>query len=313
VVGFVVEQRRTPFIEKYEHGKYVPLLKMCDLIRARVGPDERVLAPMAPMMTYITGRQVLSQREVLPRRGSVLQYPQALFDARLNYAVFPAALYRVKEPFVARLMERNLLYSFRKIGQVSDSCYLSRVRVRVPPGDWRDLPKGWKPPEATPKKKKPTTKRVVKRKPASRPARPARRAPTTRPTTRPTATSPRLGRGPHEGADQARRAMTTMLSPALSFASGAVASALSSHVGVERITSAALSTSAWDDPFDEAPVPFILKNARAAGPASPTRLSPRRRTSDTDDRRGALWYENARSTTNPLRSSSFDRFDTLNR
>src|SRR5688572_30739824 len=116
-VGFVHEQRARPFLQKYEHGKYVPLLQMCDLIRARVGDDERVLAPMAPMMSYVTGKQVLSQREVLPRRGSVLHYPQALFEARLNYAVFPAVRYRVKEPFIARLMERNILYSFRKIAQ----------------------------------------------------------------------------------------------------------------------------------------------------------------------------------------------------
>ena len=283
VVGFVAEQRRTPFVERYEHGKYVPLLKMCDLIRARVGPDERVLAPMAPMMTYVTGRQVLSQREVLPRRGNVLHLPQALFDARLNYAVFPAALYRVKEPLVARLMERNILYSFRKIGEVSDACYLSRVRVRVPPGDWRELPKGWKPPEATPKKPKPTTKKVVKRKPATRPARPrrpARRPPATKPAT----TAPRAS---HEG--QARRAMITMLSPAWSAASGALASSVWSHAGVERICAAARSTWVWGDPFADAPSPLSLKNARAAGPASPTRLSVRRATSEIDDPRGTLW------------------------
>ena len=194
-IGFVREQRAAPFVERYEHGKYVPLLKMADVIRARVGDDERVLSPMAPLMAYVSGKQVLSQREVLAR-GSLSEYPRTLFEARLNYAVFPAALYRVKEPMIARLMERNILYPIRKIAQVSESCYLSRVRVRVPDvSDWRDLPKGWTPPEPKPKPKKkpPQPNKAVKRAPATRPARrPATtRPPTTRPaTTRPATTRP---------------------------------------------------------------------------------------------------------------------------
>src|SRR5688572_14648132 len=180
-VGFVREQRSEPFVHKYEHGKYVPVLEMADVIRTRVGPGERVLGPLAPVMTYVSGRQVLSQREVLPR-GSILNYPRALFEARLNYAVFPAKVYRVKEPVIARLMERNIIYSIRRVGTASQGWFLGRVRVRVPAvADWRELKKGWQPPEPAPKvvkkkKKPPTTKPVAKKKPATKPAR----KPTTR-------------------------------------------------------------------------------------------------------------------------------------
>jgi hypothetical protein len=190
-IGFVREQRRGEFIEEFKRGKYVALLKMSDLIRARVGEDERVLGPLAPILTYVSGRQVLSQREVLPR-GSVLSYPQALFDARLNYAVFPSSIYRVKEPVIARLMERNLLYSIRKIGS-ADEWYLGRVRVRIPPGDWRELPRGWQPPPEPPKKKKPVpttaATQPARRKPAPATPQPVQAGPTTA-ATRPALPTP---------------------------------------------------------------------------------------------------------------------------
>jgi hypothetical protein len=143
-VGFVREQRSRPFVRKYEHGKYVPVLATADLIRRRVDDHERVLAPLAPVMSYVSGRQVVSQREILGRTY-LANYPQALLEARLHYAVFPASAYRVKEPFVARLMERNIIFPIKKIGW-ADGWYLARVRVRVPNvTDWRELPKGWTP------------------------------------------------------------------------------------------------------------------------------------------------------------------------
>ena len=300
-IGFVVEQRATPFVQKYEHGKYVPLLKMGDLIRTRVGDDERVLAPMAPLLAYVSGKQVLSQREVLSR-GSLAEYPRTLFEARLSYAVFPPALYRVKEPMIARLMERNILYPIKKIAAVSESCYLSRVRVRVPQAsDWRELPKGWKPPDAKPKpkKKKQPTTRVVRQAPATRPVR--RPAPRRRPTTVPATTQPTTA--------PQRRAMTTILSPAFSRASGALASAVLSQLRVERTCVTASPSGASIVPLeDDPPSPFNMKNARAAGPASPTRFRPLRIVSLIERACGALWYENLRSTVNPLVSSSLERF-----
>jgi hypothetical protein len=164
-VGFIREQRDTPFIEGYKRGRYVTLLRTCDLVRTRVGDEERVLGPLASVMRYVTGKHVLSQREVLPR-GSVLSYPQALYAAKLNYAIFPSNIYRAKEPFIARLMERNILYPIRKVGwdsRPNGKWYLARVRVRVPDvPDWRELPKGWTPPKppapvnkASKKQKKP--------------------------------------------------------------------------------------------------------------------------------------------------------------
>jgi hypothetical protein len=95
-------------------------------------------------MSYVSGKQVVSQREVLGRTF-LANYPQALLEARLHYAIFPASAYRVKEPFIARLMERNIIFPIKKIDWVGD-WYLARVRVRVPDvSDWRELPKGWTP------------------------------------------------------------------------------------------------------------------------------------------------------------------------
>ena len=94
-VSFIREQRSIPFLKHYKNGKYLTAVHMSDLIIKRVPRDGHVLGPSASLMTYISGIHVFSQREILGRRNAV-QYPQALIEAGINYAVLPARAYRAR-------------------------------------------------------------------------------------------------------------------------------------------------------------------------------------------------------------------------
>jgi hypothetical protein len=214
-VAFIKDQRSPRFVMKYKDGKYVSTVKMCDIILDRVPRDGHVLAPSGSIMTYITGVHVFTQRELIPH-GAGLHLPEAIHATNIRYAVFPARVYRVKQPLIARLVDRNLLIPTKKFGTAGDM-WLARVQAIVPEGDWRELPKGWQPAPQTTRKPAATQpaerKRAPKttKKPATKP--PTRRAPT-RSDTRP-ATTPTSLPAQHKIASVYPdfRAITTMLSP----------------------------------------------------------------------------------------------------
>jgi hypothetical protein len=308
-IGFIREQRSRPFLAHYKGGKYVQLLKMCDVVRQQVSEQDRVLGPLASLMSYVSGRTVLSQREVLAG-GPVPAYPQLMADAQIGYAVFPGRAYRAKEPYISKLMEKNVIYPAKKLAWVDD-WYLARIRVRVPRvPDWRDLPKGWTPPQpstrparkppstaATQPKKKPATRPTTRpttrstTRPTTRPAKkPSTRAttrPTTRPATRP-ATPPSTTRSASlDRMDQVRLAISTMLSPRWLAASGAEASALRSHgIPAPAALAARLSKSS---PLPSDPMLLSRKYPRAATPSSPIALSALAIVSRIERDCGWLW------------------------
>jgi hypothetical protein len=145
-VGFFREQRSTPFAEKYQKGRLVPALQLAESIRAHVAPGERVLAPWAHLLTYLTERKVVSSREVFGR-ASPAQYPAAVAEKKVEFAVFPAVWYRSKEPIIGRMMEKRILVPGTKLADVSPQMYIARLGVVVPKTDWRGLPRTFRPPE----------------------------------------------------------------------------------------------------------------------------------------------------------------------
>jgi hypothetical protein len=247
-VHFFIEQHRSNFIAHYKRGTYVPVLAMAEQIRLHVRPDQKVLGPSGSIMSVFSGVHVYTQRELLPK-GDAKNTPERIAAAGLEFAVCPGALYRDKEPVIARLMDRRLIAPVKLIHRMSDQMYLAAIKVYAPAGDWRKLPPDWRPPpEIKPVKKKPTTatastkpsrkKRTATTRPAS--TRPARRVPATRPSTRPTTMS----------TSQPLRAMTTMLSPVLLCASGPVKSLLDVYDGSLLILEAARSTCGWGFPLE---------------------------------------------------------------
>jgi hypothetical protein len=167
-IAFIKEQRSAPFLDHYKSGKWLPAYRMAMLIRQRVPGGESVLGPSGSVVSYLSGRHVWSQREIVPRRGHVSEFPRLLYDKHIAYAVFPATLYKDKEPAIRRMMERGIMRAGKhRIAETGD-WRLHRLYVHVPPADWTKLPKL----PGMQYEKRPATRPVKKRPPSTRPVRP---------------------------------------------------------------------------------------------------------------------------------------------
>jgi hypothetical protein len=147
---------------------------MAMLIRDRLPEGATVLGPSGSVMSYLSGHHVYSQREIVPTRGHVPEFPRMLYDKHIAYGVFPSSLYKDKEPAIRRLMERGIMRAAHHRIAETSGWRLHRLYVHVPGGDWTKIPKG----PGIQYEVRPTTR------PTMRPIRP----PTTRrspPTTRP--------------------------------------------------------------------------------------------------------------------------------
>ena len=187
---FVVEQRSVPFYEKYRSGKMVPTLEIATVIKQHVEPGKKVLGPSASILEYLSGRRVVTDRDILPAKSPAIG-PRWVAKANIDYAVFPAREYRDKDEAIARLMERGVIRAADRIASTS-TLYLATLRVRVPEDDWRNLPlhatviARRKPPPrprqlaatrpAT--KKKPTSSQIRRWKASTRPVKPKKAPPT---------------------------------------------------------------------------------------------------------------------------------------
>jgi hypothetical protein len=146
-VSFIREQRSVPFLETYRYdrarkeGEWVRVVKMAELIRRHVPEGARVIGPSGSVLSYLSGRHVYTQRELLPRRGGVPDFPRMIADKAIEYAIFPAPLYRSKEPAMSRLMERGILRPDGGVIGDAGGMRLARLRVIVPDVDWTQLPK----------------------------------------------------------------------------------------------------------------------------------------------------------------------------
>ncbi|MBV8780045.1 MAG: glycosyltransferase family 39 protein [Phycisphaerae bacterium] len=185
-VPIIIEQRSHPFLEHYRRGEYVPLIALAEQIRQQLPVNANVLGPSASVLSYLSGRHVWSQREIFDPdarpRVKILDYPHHMADLHFDAAVFPARLYWDKEPTIARLMDRRLVVATKTLYS-SERLLLSTVEIRIPPGDWRALPKP--PPRIVhaPKRKK-------KKKRTTQPATTTTTSATITATPTPAATKP---------------------------------------------------------------------------------------------------------------------------
>jgi hypothetical protein len=241
-VGFFIEQHHSNFISHYKKGAYVPALEMCEALRQRLSPDQKVLGPSGAIMSVFSGIHVYTQREMLPR-GENMHSAEAVAATHLDYAITPGILYRDKEPAIARMFRKRIILPTKVIATTSAGWHLTTILVTVPPTDWRKLPSDWRPSTTKPVKKHSTT----------RPRRKKRRPATTQ-TTQP--------------ATQPLRAMTTMLSPVLFGASGPELSAVLVNGGSDWIFDTAAARCGSGGSFDVVNF-FIMKYAAAAGRINP--------------------------------------------
>jgi hypothetical protein len=160
-VPFIIEQRQTPFVENYRKGKFLPTIAMGEQIKSIVPPGEKVIGPQAQVLRFLSGRDVMMQRELLPPRKSPKSYANVLAGAKIPWAVLPGDPYREVDPDIARMIDRRVVRAVETVATIDAGWKLCRVQTIAPPEgtDWRDLPI----------QKKPPIKKVVKAKPKKTP------------------------------------------------------------------------------------------------------------------------------------------------
>jgi hypothetical protein len=135
-VRLLKEQRAGDrFLQVYKGGKWLPAVRMAELIRQQVKPGESVIGPSGSVLSYLSGVHVYTQRE-LAGRVPQRKLPGRIRDLKVRYVVLPAPLYRDKEPLMYRMASRRLLVGYPTIATTSDGWRLAGLRVVVPKGDW---------------------------------------------------------------------------------------------------------------------------------------------------------------------------------
>lgn len=103
-VKFILEQRSQPFIQGYKDGHYEPLVAMARVIQRATGPDETIIGPFAPELSYLSGRRVLGRRALFSGYEAT-EREKALIvrDCGAQWAVFPTSAYERKDLPLYRL------------------------------------------------------------------------------------------------------------------------------------------------------------------------------------------------------------------
>jgi hypothetical protein len=103
-----------------------------------------VLAPAGEIIAVLSGRQVYTQRQILPR-GADRNSPKMLASLGLDYMIAPASFYRRKDAAIERLIANRIIRPVTVIAQTKGGMQLATIKVGVPVGDWRQIPK--RPPK----------------------------------------------------------------------------------------------------------------------------------------------------------------------
>jgi hypothetical protein len=127
---------------------WVEEIQMSEKIAALVPPDGKVIGPDgASIMSYLSDRYVMMQREVLPvGRKPEPHWPRHVAALGIGYAIFPSTLYTEQERRIGDLMDKGIILPDKILARVnvdeSDPMVLATVKIHVPPTetDWRKLP-----------------------------------------------------------------------------------------------------------------------------------------------------------------------------
>jgi len=140
------------FYDHYRDGRFAPFIRMASIIHDKVAAGEKVVSPQASVVKYLSGRDVMLERELLPAKKDVKKYPEHLSAIGLNFVVTPYKYYRAKEPFVARLVEKGVILAGERVGKTGP-LQLRKATVSLVQGDWRKNPTVVATQPSPPKKK----------------------------------------------------------------------------------------------------------------------------------------------------------------
>src|SRR5439155_13547077 len=124
-----------------EGPKWAAVLAMSEHVRQIVAPGEKVIAPGATIMSYLSGRDVVMSRDILPTSKKETNWPSHLAALNIRYAIFPSQVYRKAERKIRDLMDKQVIVPTERVAKEGD-LVLARVEIKVPPPgqDWRKRP-----------------------------------------------------------------------------------------------------------------------------------------------------------------------------
>jgi hypothetical protein len=139
VIKVIGEQRQLNRQAHEDGPKWRNVLEMGALVRQTVPPGVKVIGPAASIMSYVSERNVVMNRDIFPDNLPITKYPQALAKSGVQYAVFPPTVYRKGDRVIRDMMERGVIVPVQRAGRTKQMV-LAEVEIKVPPGDWRDQP-----------------------------------------------------------------------------------------------------------------------------------------------------------------------------
>lgn len=145
VAALVYEQHRPgDFLTNYRDGSYVRYVKMARIVREKVPADARVVGPYANLLTYLSGRTVLSGRMMGFDENALGKYPSLLAKHNPTYMIGPAdRSFAEKDAALASLIDHGVVQPIRVVDSVHDksgSLWLAEAKVIVPTVYWKTLP-----------------------------------------------------------------------------------------------------------------------------------------------------------------------------
>jgi hypothetical protein len=123
-----------------EGPKWADVMAMSEKVRQIVPQDQKVIAPGASIMGYLSGREVVASHDILPdpKKKSEVHWPEHLKALNIGYAVFPSSVYRKAERKLRELMDKNVIVPKERVAKVGELT-LWEIEIQVPPAgqDWR--------------------------------------------------------------------------------------------------------------------------------------------------------------------------------
>jgi hypothetical protein len=139
---FVVEQRSPDFLATYNHGRYLPVRQLADVVQANVASDETVITPFGRVVQYWSGRHVLQRRDLLPFPGAgEADWMLHLAELDVPWMLFPHEAYRHKDRELFRLVRDARIFAANRdpeniipVGVFTDRVGIDHTWYLAPPG-----------------------------------------------------------------------------------------------------------------------------------------------------------------------------------
>lgn len=139
-LSLATEQHASPFLAKYKRGTYQPLIATADMLKQKLGPHDVAIGPMAQILSYLSGRQVVNGRLIGFDTQKPVKYPHLIEAAKPTFVIGPVSEYDKKDTDLYKLLLHGVVVPGKLVARSGDM-WLAEARVVVPPGDWRQAPR----------------------------------------------------------------------------------------------------------------------------------------------------------------------------